>query len=161
MLQVQILSPVLLAFESVKTCSVCKLEKSEDAFAWRNKAANKRQAKCRACHRRYTQQHYIDNADLYKARAQAGKPAARRACKDLVLEHLLSHPCVDCGEDDVEVLEFDHIEAVGMKAPRVSSYVSRAGLRRLQEEIDKCEVRCANCHVRRTRRQFGWQRMAR
>jgi hypothetical protein len=31
-------------------------------------------------------------------------------------------------------------------------------VRQLQAEIDKCEVRCVNCHRRRSRRVLGWWR---
>ena len=63
------------------------------------------------------------------------------------VEFLLKHPCVDCGENDIIVLEFDHI------LPKVKTVTKRvsAGQRwaKVQEEIDRCQVRCCNCHRRR------------
>lgn len=64
---------------------------------------------------------------------------------------------MDCGETDVEVLEFDHVDMVGSRAYRVGHYMS-SSLEKLKEEIARCEVRCANCHTRRTRRQMGFFR---
>jgi hypothetical protein len=56
----------------------------------------------------------------------------------------------------VVVLEFDHVR--GGKDRNICD-LARDGvsLKRLQDEIDKCEVRCANDHRRRTveRRQAG------
>jgi hypothetical protein len=57
-------------------------------------------------------------------------------------------PCIDCGVNDPQVLEFDH---VGDKTRAVSDLVYReTSLDRLRQEINQCEVRCANCHRRQT-----------
>jgi tRNA G26 N,N-dimethylase Trm1 len=65
-----------------------------------------------------------------------------------VTEFLLVHPCTDCGEKDVRVLEFDHrknkIRGVG------EMIIGHFSWKRIMAEIKKCDVRCANCHRRRT-----------
>ncbi len=66
-----------------------------------------------------------------------------------IKEYLLSNPCIDCGETDTIVLEFDHVR--GEKINNVSKMVqSGASIDKIKSEIDKCEVRCANCHRRVT-----------
>ena len=66
---------------------------------------------------------------------------------------LTASGCVDCGELDVCVLEFDH---VGEKTGSVMQLARReVGIARLSAEIQRCEVRCANCHRRRTARAAG------
>lgn len=78
--------------------------------------------------------------------------AARRAA---VLEYLSNHPCVDCGITDIVVLQFDHVR--GRKFENVSLMV-RMGYteKQIMNEIAKCEVRCANCHTRKTAREQNW-----
>lgn len=69
--------------------------------------------------------------------------------RQYVRDYLESHPCVDCGETDPIVLEFDHVR--GDKSANVSRIANNTcSVERLQAEIDKCEVRCANCHRRAT-----------
>jgi hypothetical protein len=72
-----------------------------------------------------------------------------------IYAYLLEHPCVDCGEADPIVLDFDHVR--GKKLCNVSHLLSGTpSLKRIQAEIDKCEVRCANCHRRVTAQRHGW-----
>ena len=62
----------------------------------------------------------------------------------------LEHPCVDCGEDDPRVLDFDHRDP---KTKRKGvAYMVQAGysLEAAKAEVAKCDIRCANCHRRRS-----------
>lgn len=69
---------------------------------------------------------------------------------DLICEYLSAHSCVDCGESDILVLEFDHLPKYE-KSYAISTLIGRAvAWEIIQAEIDKCEVVCANCHRKRT-----------
>lgn len=70
--------------------------------------------------------------------------------RDYIDEYLREHPCLDCGEEDILVLDFDHVS--GVKCGNVSTLSHKGvSLEVLKVEIAKCEVRCANCHRRITR----------
>lgn len=92
---------------------------------------------------------YAKNRDKRIKQIRACNDRLKERNRQFVFEYLNSHPCVDCGEDDPIVLEFDHVR--GKKYLDVC-IVSRwgASLKKLQSEIDKCEVRCCNCHRRVT-----------
>ena len=69
-------------------------------------------------------------------------------------DYLSKHTCIDCGESDIVVLEFDH---KSNKFKEIGKMVTgRCSLQRVILEIEKCEVRCANCHRRKTAHQQGW-----
>lgn len=76
-----------------------------------------------------------------------------------VVDYLRAHPCVDCGEADLVVLEFDHLPGKDKRfdVARAVSGSTRAW-KTIRAEIDKCEVVCANCHRRRTARRAGHRR---
>jgi DNA-directed RNA polymerase subunit M/transcription elongation factor TFIIS len=103
---------------------------------------------CANCHRRRT---------ALRARSWRLDPAwrstlctrpLRRRNFLFLLSYLATHPCVDCSENDPVVLDFDHI------GEKTAGVVQLAGQERplaaLKDEIAECEVRCANCHRRRT-----------
>jgi 5-methylcytosine-specific restriction endonuclease McrA len=73
------------------------------------------------------------------------------------IDVLRASGCVDCGELDVCVLEFDHVGAKTASVMRLAR--QEVGLARLSAEIQRCEVRCVNCHRRRTARAAGTFRM--
>ena len=70
------------------------------------------------------------------------------------LAYLKVHPCVDCGEADPTVLDFDHVRE--SKAFNIANAITRLAWTRIVREIQKCEVRCANCHRRKTARENQW-----
>lgn len=136
-------------------CRRCNNDKSDEEFSWKVKVRGIRQTICKTCQKSYAAEHYLANKDQYKARTKRSNPALRQKNKEYMLDHLRCHPCADCGEDDIEVLQFDHV-SLRRGGKTVTQMMSSR--KKLIEEIAKCEVRCANCHVRRTRRQFGWER---
>ena len=62
-------------------------------------------------------------------------------------ETLEEFPCIDCGEQDICVLEFDHIGPKRM--PVMQLAMGGYGWAMLKAEIAQCEIRCGNCHRRR------------
>ena len=105
--------------------------------------------------RAYQREHYQKNKQLYKDRAAASRPALREQGREYVKKYLLENPCVDCGNSDIRVLQFDHRNPE-LKTGNIGSMIGSMGL--LKREIAKCDVRCANCHMIRTAEQFGWSR---
>jgi hypothetical protein len=135
----------------MKICSTCNIGKPLDEFYVRK--TGKPLASCKVCVREKFRKTYEANREKYAEKNKRSWPKYRERNFAYMLDHLKNNPCVDCGETDVEVLEFDHV--VPLQGQRVTN-MNTCSLRRLQEEIDKCEIRCANCHTRRTRKQMGW-----
>jgi hypothetical protein len=113
---------------------------------------------CKPCQLSYVREHYRRTSGAYNARRYILHNIYTERNRQYVLAHLLEHPCVDCGESDVVVLDFDHVN--GKKCCSVSSMIGGAiSLARVQAEIDKCVVRCSNCHRRKTARERGSYRL--
>jgi hypothetical protein len=78
----------------------------------------------------------------------AERTAKRRAeSKVLLTTYLREHPCVDCGNGDLRVLDFDHRPGTVKSADVMRLVADGHGRERLEEEIAKCDVRCRNCHA--------------
>lgn len=110
---------------------------------------------CRSCGHKATRAWEKRNPD--KVRAQKSRQAKRRLAlgRAWVLNYLKSHPCVDCGEADVVLLEFDHRDPATKRWNINRMLRNRFTVHQLAREVAKCDVRCANCHRRRTHIQHG------
>ena len=106
--------------------------------------------------KQYAREHYARNKTLYKRRALEYTRKQRDAIRAYLLAHLEQNPCVDCGETDPVVLEFDHQIDKSFALGRAVSH--SYGLKKIEMELEKCEVRCANCHRRKTAHERGWYR---
>ena len=88
---------------------------------------------------------YKNREKLYEAQKRH-----RIKVRSRMFEFLSARSCVDCGERDPIVLEFDHRDPKNkfkVIAKMLSGHYSWESVRK---EIEKCEVRCANCHRRKT-----------
>jgi hypothetical protein len=140
----------------MKICPACQKTKVEEEFNWKYKAKGKRCATCRDCMRLYIRNHYNDNVDYYVKKALRRKKSYMMETYKRLLNYFQAHPCVDCGETDPVVLEFDHINRKE-KLMEVSKLVSlQRPWRIVFAEINKCQVRCANCHRRKTAKEQNW-----
>lgn len=129
-----------------KVCVTCHVWLPMTAYNERARAKDGHQARCRACSRAW----YEENKVEHRKNVRRRNDRVRRELQEVVRRHLLAHPCVVCGETDLRVLEFDHRDPA---AKRASVGVLQGGsfsLARLLEEIDRCDVKCANCHRIRT-----------
>lgn len=108
------------------------------------------QSWCKVCANERAKQHYRDNQKNKIAYTKKRKRRQVEENRQFIVNYLSTHSCVDCSETDIVVLEFDHRDD---KSHAVSS-MFRMSKDRLIEEISKCDVRCANCHRRKTAKEF-------
>lgn len=68
---------------------------------------------------------------------------------------MLGGACVVCGEEDVSVLQFDHIRGDGHceGVGRAGLYAVRWVLAHPAEASVKYQLLCANCHMRKTAKE--------
>ena len=140
----------------MKRCSKCKKEKSSEEFNFKNKDLKLRQCQCKECTRLLVKNHYNKNKQYYLKKAKKRNLEIKTNIVNYLQNYLSKKSCIDCGESDIAVLEFDHINR-STKFKAVSTLV-RLGypIKIIQAEINKCDVRCANCHRRKTSKDFKW-----
>jgi len=141
-----------------RVCCTCGVAKPLSEFAMKNRERGTRSTKCRSCQAAYSREHYRRNRPDYLERTAKQRKFNREECRQQVYNYLTAHPCVDCGESDPIVLEFDHRDP-SKKRASISRLISHVTWAALQREIVRCDVRCANCHRRRTAEQFGWAKI--
>jgi len=106
------------------------------------------------CGRKTIKEHYTANIQKYVEKAAVRRKRIVNEINEKLYDYLLKHSCIDCGENDLIVLEFDHVR--GEKTYNISSHSWRlCSWELMLKEIAKCEVRCANCHRRKTTKSFN------
>lgn len=129
-----------------KICTRCKQDRdAEQDFTWKVKNRGIRHRHCRFCQSHISKNHYENNKQTYLARARANGSIVIAENRKKLIEYLACHPCVDCGQKDVHVLDFDHVR--GKKSEHIARLIGVGySWVAVEAEIAKCEVRCANCH---------------
>lgn len=133
-------------------CSKCKKHLPVSEFRIKGRKSDgqaKYQSFCNLCNKEYNKEHYLKNKEKYLQKAKIYDEINKEKITKYIVDYLLLNPCIDCGESDPIVLEFDHREN---KRYSISNMMTSGSypLQTVIEEIKKCDVRCANCHRRRT-----------
>ena len=139
-----------------KTCIRCDLVLPVECFKG---SKGREYSFCIDCKRSYDRTYWAKTKAIRVVNKKENSRAIRQRNSDYVMDVLFNSECADCKEDDYLVLEFDHRDPDEKEANIADLVGGCASLERLQKEIDKCDVVCANCHRRRTARQFGYRRV--
>lgn len=144
----------------MKRCSKCRQEKDNSEFFMKNSATGRLHAQCKSCYRAQRKKthaaHYAKNRDAYLLRAKRRRDELRRTFRENMLALLKNRECALCGENDIRVLEFDHLSPKS-KGFSISQAVKLGhSWDVVIKEINKCQILCANCHKKRTAEQIGW-----
>lgn len=146
--------------EEKKICNRCQKTKVIDEFNWKNRKKGTRQGECRTCKAKFQKAWYEKNRKIHMQNVNRNKKLKIHIAKEKLCEYLKEHPCVDCSEPDIVVLQFDHKDDV-VKTDNICAMVATGYIwETILEEIEKCEVRRANCHARRTAKQFGFYKIS-
>ena len=95
----------------------------------------------RELQRGYSAKHYAENCEVVKdatSRYRKRKKAEWAAFKETL-------SCEVCGENNPHTLDFHHREGE-IKLDTLNNMKKTGAFGRMQEEIKKCSVLCANCH---------------
>jgi hypothetical protein len=141
---------------ATKRCSTCRQERPVSDFNVQRRARDGLQSRCRACSAEWYQRNRAEHLARVYQRAVRIKADNRRR----LVEYLLEHPCVDCGESDLRVLDFDHREPADKRQNVGTLLTDAVRWARVLAVIEKCDVRCANCHRRVTAARGRWNRHA-
>lgn len=132
-------------------CNICKNVLPVEKFSKKNSSRRGYSYRCKDCHNTYMRDTWYVNNRQKQIKSTAKWKQKRR---EFVYNYLLSHPC-ECGESDPAALDFDHDDP-SIKNFTIGRQVANLSDEKLLDEIEKCTVRCANCHRKRTAQQFGW-----
>lgn len=127
-----------------KYCPSCKEEKSVKEFTKHSSRSDGLRGQCKIC-TSVASKKWRDEKGGTEVVAQWSR---NRRYENMlrIVQYLIDNPCIDCGQDDPLLLEFDHVRG---KNFNITNRLGR-DWKTISQEISLCEVRCANCHKRKT-----------
>ena len=105
----------------MKKCVTCGVFKSESEYNYRNRLLGRKWNTCKSCQSSQRARWYQNNKESHKKRAKKNKAIAKQTARNYVRNYLYNQSCIDCGESNPNVLEFDHVK--GSKKHTISKLV--------------------------------------
>lgn len=150
--------PSVNCSENEKYCGTCKEIKNKDDFNKNKSKSDGLNSICRECSNKRSKKYYGENIIHHRKEVRKRNEKINLENQIKVIGYLKNNPCVDCGENNVVFLDFDHKDDVD-KINNISNMLNEScSWGKIKNEIDKCDVRCANCHRLRTAKQQDWYR---
>lgn len=119
-------------------------------------------ALCKSCYAIYMKEYYKNKPEKYKTHKEKYVKLNDELWKlkthALMAERFVSG-CMDCGERNPVVLDFDHRNPSEKSFGFGSDKKTKRSVEEFIAELDKCDVVCANCHRIRTANMFGSWRL--
>lgn len=127
----------------------CTCDELKDASAFSASWLRRKSKVCRDCKAGFNRRWYDENKQKHIKDVLRNNARYRRRNGALLLE-LKSQPCLDCGATlHPMAMDFDHVR--GVKEWDISDLSMRTpSVKRLLDEVAKCDLVCANCHRIRT-----------
>ncbi len=129
----------------MKTCTKCLVIKPLECFYRDKHRPDGLLIYCKTCRRLMQQRWYTANKVSHKRATVQITRHLRVRNQEFIFQYLKNNSCVDCEFSDPRALEFDHTDP-STKLYNIADMTRGFSLKTIQAEIDKCEVRCANCH---------------
>lgn len=137
-------------------CSKCLLDKDICDFRICKNRKSGYQMYCIICDKEYQKNWYKKNKEKVIKKSKIRNKEINSELNKFILDYLKVNPCIKCGETDPIVLEFDHIE---IKTNSITDLIQKQkSINIIKNEIKQCQVLCANCHRRKTAKDFNWYR---
>jgi hypothetical protein len=138
----------------MKHCPRCNQDKDEAEFGKNRTRPDGLQVQCRTCIKLIHRDWYERNKERHYGNVQKRRKLVSDEITRRLTTYLKSHPCIDCGAADPRVLHVEEKQGeagFSLKARLLEGATWTA----LLPDIERCDVRCANCRRIRTAQQFG------
>ena len=126
-----------------KVCSKCKRELEVSNFRWKNKSKGLLHSQCKDCQKAQEKIHYQESKERQESVRSTAEFQKERNI--LLVEKARQCGCKKCGETRFYVLDFHHRDP-SQKEYTINRMIKSASFDKLLQEIEKCDVLCANCH---------------
>lgn len=123
-------------------CWHCKIEKTDDDFAFKKKEMGIRSSHCRACQKILRKKYY----DRNKKKVYAQVSAKRREKYTWFRDYKKNLFCNRCGFSNSFALQFHHSDPTKKEFTLCHALQRGISKSSILAELEKCEVLCANCH---------------
>lgn len=140
----------------IRMCPRCKKALSVAKFAKYSKGKDGCHTYCKKCMKQRNIEYYKNNkkrmqqrnVEYYKNNRQAQDERCKKnriKYKKLVDTYKEEYGCKYCTMSEAYCLEFHHRNSIS-KETSVSNLLRRRNIKKVWEEIKKCDIVCCNCH---------------